>query len=86
MTGGDDVPRFGKERTHQLTLTTEIIIVQMTQLPRDDTVTEELNWIINVGDGRKALPILCQLVRLFLSVQLSRGLQPARSQLLVSGP
>ena len=30
-------------------------------------------------DSRKALPILCQIVRLFLSVQLSRGLQPARS-------
>ena len=26
---------------HQLTLTTEIIIIQMTQLPRDGTETEE---------------------------------------------
>ena len=69
-----------------------MIIIQMTQLPRDSTVTEECELdhrIIKVGDSRKALPILRHLVRQFLSVQLSRGPQPARSTghpSLISGP
>ena len=41
LIGGADVPRYGQERTHQLTLTTEIIIIQISQLPKDGAVTEK---------------------------------------------